>query len=155
MALTFEEKIKALNELAIAWYSTSQADSIHEAIFRGQGYGKFADHCKEEAEEELEEAKKCTARVIALGGKPEYGFIPQEIHYDPKELLERWYKEFTDGGIASMNELVANLGDDAVTRKMVVEFVEGEEEHCAWVAKHLAVIEKLGYDNYLLEMMDI
>lgn len=155
MALTFEEKIKALNELAVAWYSTSQADSIHEAIFRGQGYGKFADHCKEEAEEELEEAKKCTARVIALGGKPEYGFVPQEIHYDPKELLERWYKEFTDGGIASMNELVANLGDDAVTRKMVVEFVEGEEEHCAWVAKHLAVIEKLGYDNYLLEMMDI
>lgn len=155
MALTFEEKIKALNELAVAWYSTAQADSIHEAIFRGQGYGKFADHCKEEAEEELEEAKKCTARVIALGGKPEYGFVPQEIHYDPKELLERWYKEFTDGGIASMNELVANLGDDAVTRKMVVEFVEGEEEHCAWVAKHLAVIEKLGYDNYLLEMMDI
>lgn len=155
MALTLEEKIKALNELAVAWYSTSQADSIHEAIFRGQGYGKFADHCKEEAEEELEEAKKCTARVIALGGKPEYGFVPQEIHYDPKELLERWYKEFTDGGIASMNELVANLGDDAVTRKMVVEFVEGEEEHCAWVAKHLAVIEKLGYDNYLLEMMDI
>ena len=52
--MTFDEKIKALNDLAIAWYSTSQADTIHEAIFRGQGYGKFADHCKEEAEEELE-----------------------------------------------------------------------------------------------------
>ncbi|MBQ6343471.1 MAG: hypothetical protein IJI41_10130 [Anaerolineaceae bacterium] len=110
---------------------------------------------KEEAEEELEEAKKCTARIIALGGKPEFGFIPQAIHYDPKELLEQWYKEFTEGGIASMNELVCGLGDDAVTRKMVEEFVEGEEEHCAWVAKHLAIIDKLGYDNYLLEMMDI
>ena len=50
--MTFDEKIKALNDLAVAWYSTSQADSIHEAVFRGQGYGKFADHCKEEAEEE-------------------------------------------------------------------------------------------------------
>ena len=29
------------------------------------------------------------------------------------------------------------------------------EEHCAWVAKHLAIIEKSGYENYLLEMMDI
>ena len=77
--MTFDEKIKALNDLAIAWYSTSQADSIHEAIFRGQGYGKFADHCKEEAEEELEEAKKCTARMNALGGWPESGFVPQEI----------------------------------------------------------------------------
>jgi len=153
--MTFDEKIKALNDLAIAWYSTSQADSIHEAIFRGQGYGKFADHCKEEAEEELDEAKKCTARIIALGGKPEYGFIEQEIHYDPKELLQRWYKEFTEGGIASMNKLASDLSDDAITRKMVEEFVEGEEEHCAWVAKHLAIIDKLGYDNYLLEMMDI
>ena len=153
--MTFDEKIKALNDLAIAGYSTSQADSIHEAIFRGQGYGKFADHCKEEAEEELEEAKKCTARIVALGGKPEYGFSPQEIHNDPKELLERWYKEFTEGGIASMNKLVADLSDDAITRKMVEEFVAGEEEHCAWVAKHLGIIEKLGYDNYLLEMMDI
>lgn len=153
--MTFDEKIKALNDLAIAWYSTSQSDSIHEAIFRGQGYGKFADHCKEEAEEELDEAKKCTARIIALGGKPEYGFIEQEIHYDPKELLQRWYKEFTEGGIASMNKLASDLSDDAITRKMVEEFVEGEEEHCAWVAKHLAIIDKLGYDNYLLEMMDI
>lgn len=153
--MTFDEKIKALNDLAIAWYSTSQADSIHEAIFRGQGYGKFADHCKEEAEEELDEAKKCTARIIALGGKPEYGFIEQKIHYDPKELLQRWYKEFTEGGIASMNKLASDLSDDVITRKMVEEFVEGEEEHCAWVAKHLAIIDKLGYDNYLLEMMDI
>ena len=32
----------------------------------------------EEAKEELEEAEKCTARVVALGGKPEYGFVPQE-----------------------------------------------------------------------------
>ncbi len=154
--MTFDEKIKALNDLAQAWYSTSQADTIHEAIFRGQGLGKFADHCKEEAEEELEEAKKCTARIIALGGKPEFGFVPQEIHNDPKELLEQWYREFTElGGIASMNKLASDLTDDAITRKMVEEFVEGEEEHCGWVAKHLAIIEKLGYDNYLLEMMDI
>lgn len=129
--MTFDEKIKALNDLAIAWYSTSQADSVHEAIFRGQGLGKFADRCKEEAEEELEEAKKCTERIVALGGKPEYGFIPQEIHNDPKELLERWHKEFTEGGTESMNKLACSLADDAVTRKMVEEFVEAEEEHAA------------------------
>lgn len=153
--MTHDEKIKALNDLAIAWYSTSQADVIHEAIFRGQGFGKFADHCKEEAEEELEEAKKCTARIVALGGAPEYGFVPQQIHTDPKDLLEQWHREFTEGGIASMNQLVSDLADDAITRKMVEEFVEGEEEHCAWVSQHLAIIEKLGYENYLLEMMDI
>lgn len=153
--MTFDEKIKALNDLAIAWYSTSQADTIHEAFFRGQGLGKSADRCKEEAEEELEEAKKCTERVVAPGGKPEYGFLPQEIHNDPKELLERWHREFTEGGIESMNQLACSLADDAVTRKLVEGFVAGEEEHAAWVAKHFSIIEKPGYDNYLLEMMDI
>ena len=59
--------------------------------------------------------------------------MPQEIHYDPKELLEQWYKEFTEGGIESMNKLACSLADDAVTRKMVEEFVAGEEEHCGCV----------------------
>ncbi|MBR4446187.1 MAG: hypothetical protein IKS37_09885 [Solobacterium sp.] len=54
-----------------------------------------------------------------------------------------------------MNQLVCDLSDDAVTRKMVEEYAEGEEGHCSWVVKHLAIIDKLGYENYLLEMMDI
>ena len=85
--MNLEEKVKILNEFAKDWYSTSQADRIHAAIFRKQGLVKFADKCMEEAKEELEEAEKCTARIVALGGKPEYGFIPQQIHYDVKELL--------------------------------------------------------------------
>ena len=68
--MTFDEKIKMLNDYAIAWYSSSQADYIHEAIFRGQGFGKFADLCKEEAEEELEEARKCTERVSRESASP-------------------------------------------------------------------------------------
>ena len=32
--MTLEEKIKMLNDYAIGWYSSSQADYIHEAIFR-------------------------------------------------------------------------------------------------------------------------
>lgn len=54
--MTFDEKIKMLNDYAITWYSSSQADYIHEATFRAQGFGKFADRCKEEGDEELEEA---------------------------------------------------------------------------------------------------
>ena len=57
--------------------------------------------------------------------------------------------------LVTMNQLACSLADDVITRKMVEEFVEGEEGHCAWVAKHLGIIKKLGYDNYLLEMMDI
>lgn len=152
--MTFEEKISALNTMAKAWYSTSQADALHEAIFRAQGLGKFADHCKEESEEELEEAKKCSARIAMLGGKPEFGFMEQPVFDDPKALLEDWAKA-TEEGIVDLNKLAASITGDSVTRRLIEEFVEGEEDHCKWVHQHLALIEKIGYENYLIEMMDI
>lgn len=152
--MNFEEKIKMLNEYAKDWYSTSQADRIHATIFRNQGLSKLADKCMEEAVEELEEAEKCTARVVALGGKPEYGFVEQTIHNDPKDLLEQWAEEFKMG-IPEMNKIANSITDDYVTKEMINEFIKGEEEHCTWVNKHLEFIKKVGYENYLIEMSEI
>lgn len=152
--MELNERIQALNKMAKEWYSTSQADAVHEAIFRQQGLGKFADKCKEESEEELEEAKKCTARVVELGGKPEYGFTEQPIFDNPMDVLKDWAKT-TPAGIEEMNELASAISNDAVTKKLIESFIEGEEDHCKWVAQHLALIEKIGYENYLIEMMDI
>jgi len=154
--MTFEEKIKMLNDYAIAWYSSSQADTIHEATFRAQGFGKFADLCKEEAEEELEEAKKCTERVVALGGKPVFGFIDQPIFSEIKDLLKDWDDGFKEQkGVEELEKIAASLTDDSATRKLIESFVECESEQRAWVAKHMGIIEKIGYENYLIEMMTI
>lgn len=152
--MTLEEKIKKLNDYAIAWYSTSQADYIHEAIFRAQGFGKFADLCKGEAEEELEEARKCTQRVVALGGKPVFGCEEQPTFCEIKDLLNDWNREFKEqNALEELEKTVAALTDDSITRKLVESFVECESEHRAWVAKHLSIIEKIGYENYLIEQM--
>ena len=152
--MTFEEKIKMLNDYAIAWYSSSQADSIHEAIFREQGFGKFADRCKEEAEEELEEAKKCTERVVALGGKPVFGFIEQPIFCEIKDLLKDWDDGFKEQkGVEELERIAASLTDDSITKKLVESFVECENDHRTWVARHLGIIEKIGYENYLIEQL--
>lgn len=152
--MTFEEKIKMLNDYAIAWYSSSQADSIHEAIFRAQGFGKFADRCKEEAEEELEEAKNCTKRVVELGGMPVFGCIEQPIFCEVLDLLKDWDNGFKEQkGVEELEKIAASLTDDSITRKLVESFVECESEHRAWVAKHLGIIAKIGYENYLIEQL--
>ena len=152
--MTIEEKIKMLNGYAVAWYSSSQADFIHEAIFRAQGFTKFADRCKEEGEEELEEAKKCTARVVALGGQPVFGCIEQPVFTEIKDLLEDWYKGFVEQkGIEEMEKIASDLTDDSITRKLMESFIECEAEHCEWVSKHLGIINKIGYDNYLIDQL--
>ena len=152
--MTLDEKIKMLNDYAIAWYSTSQADYIHEATFRAQGFGKFADLCKEEGDEELEEARKCTERVIALGGTPVFGCIEQPIFCEIKDLLKSWDDEFRDQeAVEELEKIACALTDDSITRKLVESFVECEAEHKAWVKKHLCIIDKIGYDNYLIEQL--
>ena len=107
-----------------------------------------------EAAEEFEEAKKCTARVAELGGVPEYGCTEQKMYCDMKELLEGWLAEGKEG-VKHLNELAASCTDDVVTRKLFEEFAADEADHVKWVAQHLAIIEKIGYDNYMIEMMDI
>ncbi len=152
--MTFDEKIKMLNDYAIAWYSSSQADYIHEATFRAQGFGKFADRCKEEGDEELEEARKCTERVVALGGKPVFGCIEQPTFCEIKDLLKDWDDGFREQkGVEELEKIAASLTDDSMTRKLVESFVECEAEHRTWVAQHLGIIEKIGYENYLIEQL--
>lgn len=152
--MTLEEKIKMLNNYAMAWYSSSQADYIHEATFRAQGFGKFADRCKEEGDEELEEAIKCTQRVVALGGQPVFGCIEQPIFCEIKDLLKDWDDGFKEQqGVEELEKIAASLTDDSITRKLVESFVECEAEHRAWVAQHLGIIEKIGYENYLIEQL--
>ena len=152
--MTFDEKIKMLNNYAIAWYSSSQADYIHEATFRGQGFGKFADLCKEEAEEELEEARKCTERVIALGGKPVFGCVEQPIFDNIHDLLKDWDNGFKEQkGVEELEKIASSLTDDSITRKLVESFIECEAEHRGWVAKHLGISDKIEYENYLIQQL--
>ncbi|MBQ8960518.1 MAG: hypothetical protein IJ071_04790 [Ruminococcus sp.] len=152
--MTLEEKITMLNTYAKAWYSSSQADYIHEAIFRGQGFDKFADRCKEEGDEELEEAKNCTARVVALGGKPEIGYIEQPTFDEIRDLLQDWHDGFIEQkGVEELERIASELTDDSITRKLVESFIECEAEHREWVAQHLAIIKRIGYENYLIDQL--
>ena len=153
--MTFDEKIKALNDLAIAWYSTSQADSIHEAIFRGQGYGKFADHCKEEAEEEWNEAEEVLQRLVELGCKPAdlqeaMKTIEFSFYDDPKQQIE---SDYNPEAVKIMSEMAAAFADDYPTQKLIQKWIDGEKDHMAWEAQYLNYIEKLGYENFLTTMM--
>ena len=67
-----------------------------------------------------------------------------------KDLLKDWddgFKEFK--GVERMENEIANLADDSITRKLLEGFIECEAEHRAWVAQHMGIIKRIGYENYL------
>ncbi len=105
-----------------------------------------------ESDEEWEEAKKVNARLIELGVTPAVELQEYPIIADIKEMLEYDYKEAVDA-LPMMSKALSLFDDDYVTRRMIEEFIIDEQEHLSWVKGHLCLIEQIGMENYLIEML--
>ena len=145
-------KIDFLKELAEGWFANSQQHSIHAQLLRAGGMNKLADKIMAESEEEWEEAKKVNARLIELGVIPEVAIKEYPVITDVKEMLEYDFKDAAEA-LPMMSKALALFDDDYVTRHMVEEFIIDEQDHYNWVKGHIALIEQIGMENYIIEML--
>ena len=145
-------KIEFLKVLSKGWFGNSQQHSIHAQLLKARGLNKLADKIMAESDEEWEEAKKVNARLIELGVTPAVELQEYPIIADIKEMLEYDYKEAVDA-LPMMSKALSLFDDDYVTRHMIEEFIIDEQEHLSWVKGHLCLIEQIGMENYLIEML--
>ena len=145
-------KIEFLKYLAKGWFGNSQQHSIHAQLLKARGLNKLADKIMTESEEEWDEAKKVNARLIELGETPIVELTEYPIITDIKEMLEYDLKEAAEA-LPEMSKALALFDDDYVSRHMIEEFILDEQDHYNWVKGHLCLIEQIGMENYLIEML--
>ena len=145
-------KIEFLKALATGWFGNSQQHSIHAQLLKERGLGKLADKIMAESNEEWEEAKKVNARLIELGETPTVAINEYPIITDIKEMLEYDCKESAEA-LPLMSKALGMCDDDYVTAHMIEEFIVDEQEHYNWVRRHLCLIEQIGIENYMIEMI--
>ena len=145
-------KIDFLKELAKGWFGNSQQHSIHAQLLKARGLNKLADKIMAESEEEWSEAKKVNARLIELGEIPAVVLQEYPVITDIKEMLEYDYKDAAEA-LPAMSKSLAMFDDDYVTRRMIEEFIIDEQDHYNWVKGHLCLIEQIGIENYIIEML--
>lgn len=147
-----EKQIEILKAFAKGWFGNSQQHSIHAEIIRQQGFHKLADKIQTEANEEWQEAQRVNARLLELGVTPEVAMDSYPVITEIRDQLEYDLKEGY-AGMKALNEAVLAFSDDYITRRMFEEFIVDEQEHTNWLAEHLGLIEKIGYQNYLIQQM--
>ena len=77
-----------------------------------------------------------------------------EYTAEPKEQLELDFKNgTTEAAIKELSLLNQAFADDYITQELIQKWIKDEKEHINWNRQHRHLIEKLGYDNYLLEML--
>ena len=155
--MTKEEALKQFAQAGAVWFGNSKQHFAFSAYCRLQGWNKLADKWKEEAEEEWDEAEEVLNRLVEMGCKPadlQEAMKTQEFPFydDPKQQIETDFEDSKDA-IKVMSEMAAAFSDDYPTQKLIYKWIDGEEEHIAWMCQYLNYIEKLGYENFLTAMM--
>ena len=145
-------KIEFLKELAKGWFGNSQQHSIHAQLLKARGLNKLADKIMAESDEEWEEAKKVNARLIELGETPAVVLQEYPVITDIKEMLEYDCKDAAEA-LPMMSKALALFDDDYVTKHMIEKFIIDEQDHFNWVKGHLCLIEQIGMENYIIEML--
>ena len=146
------DKIELLKSYAKAWFGNSQQHSIHAQLLAARGLKKLAAKIMAESDEEWAEAKKVNARLIELGETPVVEIENYPVITDIKEMLEYDCKDATEA-LPEMSKALALFDDDYVTKAMIQEFIIDEQEHYNWVKGHLCLIEQIGIENYMIEML--
>ena len=145
-------KIEFLKFLAKGWFGNSQQHSIHAQLLKARGLNKLAALIMAESDEEWEEAKKVNARLIELGETPAVELEVYPVITDIREMLEYDCKEAAEA-LPMMSKALSLFDDDYVTRHMIEEFIIDEQDHFNWVKGHLCLIDQIGMDNYIIEML--
>lgn len=129
---------------------------IHYEIAEHKGYGKLAKVSRQQSIDEMIHAELAIERILSLDGSPnmsDYGKInvgkdiKQQLQNDLALELEA--VPFLNDGI----QICREEGDNT-TAEMLEKILQEEEEHAEWLETQLALIDEVGYENYLAQQIE-
>ncbi|MFY2762829.1 bacterioferritin [Arenimonas sp. MALMAid1274] len=128
---------------------------LHARMFNNWGLKELGEHEYKESIDEMKHADKLIERILFLDGLPNLQNLGKLfIGQSPKEALECDLKL----EMQAVPDLKAGIIDcesvhDYVSRKLLADILESEEEHIDWLETQLALIERVGEQNYLQSKM--
>lgn len=128
---------------------------LHARMFKDWGFGKIADVEYEESIDEMKHADALIERILFLEGLPNVQDLGKiYIGETVKECLECDLKiehaahPFYVEAIAYCEEV-----QDYVSRKLLTDILDSEEEHIDYLETQLGLIEKIGEERYMQSQM--
>lgn len=129
---------------------------LHARMYRHWGLQKLGKKEYEESIGEMKHADKLINRILMLDGLPNVQALhkimvgentPEMLQCDLN--LEYGARHTVKEGIAC-----AETAADYVSRDVLLEILDDTEEHIDWLETQLALIEKVGLQNYLQSQME-
>ena len=129
---------------------------LHAKMLKNWGLKELADHEYEESIDEMKHADKLSERILFLDGLPNFQALGKlRIGENPREVLNADLALELDA-LPLLRDAIKHCEsvNDYVSRKLFADILESEEEHIDWIETQLALIERIGEQNYLAQQIE-
>ena len=122
-------------------------------LFKSQGFTKLGQKYMDHYTEEMGWVEKYTDRMLDLGYVPEVKLDNEaQLIEDPKAYLEADHL-LQKKGVEQLYQAMPGLVSDPTTYDLTKAYLLDEEEDLYWDEEQLDLIEKIGYQNWLVKQL--
>ena len=150
------DKQKSINALQFFVTNLSNQAFSHKLqgkVFADQGFEKLGAKYMAHHDEEMGWVDKFIGRLLDLGGELKHEMRPEgKLFTDPCEYIKCDHQVSVDG-IELLRKCMNDLCEDVTTFDIMKEYLKDEEEDMYWSETQLDLIEKIGYQNWLIKQM--
>ena len=138
-----------VNELS----ASSLVHKMQGLLFKSQGLTTLGQKYLDHYTEEMGWVEKYTNRLLDLGVVPQVNVNSQAtLIEDAKAYLEADLK-LQKEGVESLYKVMPSLAADPTTYDLTKAYLLDEEEDLYWDEEQLDLIEKIGYQNWLVKQL--
>ena len=142
--------VAALNQILKNELTAINQYFLHSRMLKDWGFEKLGEYEYSESVDEMKHADKLIARVLFLNGLPNLQDLDRlRIGENVPEILA-CDLELEEAAIPELREAITlcESENDYVSRDILSEILAEEEEHLDFLETQIALIEKVGVENY-------
>jgi len=148
--------LSALNLILTFELTSINQYFLHARMYKNWGLKELDEKDYKKSIKDMKQADKIIERILFLEGLPNLQKLEKLRIGERTEEMLQCNLDFEMEQIAALRDVIAlcEKERDYVSREMLEEILEEEEEHVDWIESQQFLIENTGIENYQQSMME-